>query len=155
MKNKDLIQKLLVQAIEKDDLKLAIKLAIAAIAQGADVNQSDEQGRFPVQLVRSLEILEVLKQQQLDLQVRLENGDTVLHFLVRRVNGCKDPPLTVEEFKKLVVKLLEWGVKINAKNRKGDTVLDVAFDTAQESNIFNEVIPFLQVRGAKYFHEVP
>jgi hypothetical protein len=95
-------------------------------------------GNFTAKKLKEL----ILIEKRLDINELIDNEETLLHHIVRRVNSKIDINNT------LIIFLLELGAKINSVNSKGLTPLDVV------SYNCKEIYDVLRNNGAKHSQEI-
>lgn len=98
------------------------KVAKVLVDNGADPNAKDNRGVTPLHLVKKIEIAAVLTTAKADINARDSDGDTPLHWAADRI----DRPLSLF--------FLQQGADIHAENKIGETPLDLAERNVDEES---------------------
>ena len=75
---------------------------------------------FHILIMGDMNFIEKALKFEPELNVKRDNGDTILHFLMTRCECSKNTPAQIYNIMKI---LIEKGVDLNAKNSKGETFL--------------------------------
>lgn len=121
-----------------------IDMAKALLKYGADVNAAGFKGKTPLHLsVISKNLVQLLLRHQPNMSLQDDEGDTILHYLLRLPNWWSD--LDVQSAIKSV---LSAGVDINIQNRAGESPLHriIADAIPASQGYMNIILEFLNCK---------